>query len=347
MKNIPGIFSFVCILALVFLAPPLPAKPLEPPEGTEFPYVFAAGLSGGILYGQAREMLYKYADTDDYLSQLLWDMKPLAYAGMGLSFSPREPWKKAGFFTELSFRAGIPGATGSMEDRDWLNTENEMLTHYSRHDNYTRGAFLLDYILGFSFPLGDRVRTRWYGAFSMMVFNWEARDGYLQYTENDPLADPPSRYPWTDSIPKTYIYGRGITYYQQWFTGSPGMSLHLSLSDRLSLGFYIQMGPLIFCGAQDDHLSEQFIDIVSGGLLTEPRAELVFSPSPGWDLVFYVSCRQITRTRGDSYSRKSLFYNEATQQILPATDERFLQSTYSSGAGFMVLDAGFSAKRNL
>jgi outer membrane protease len=338
MKNIYGILLFVSILGAFFYAPPLGAEPVFALPWTD-PYAFSAGSIAGVLYGQGREIVYKYPDESDYLSQLLWDLKPLIYMGTVLSYSPAKALEKPGLFAELSFKAGIPQQTGIMEDRDWLNDYNELLTNYSRHDNFTRGAILVDGFLGASFPVEKKALIKWYGAVSVMFFNWESRDGYLQYAETDPSADPPSTYPWSESIPKTYVYGRGITYSQQWLILSPGMSFHVFFSDRLNLGFYVQLSPYIWCSAQDDHLSQQFIDITSGGFQFEPKAELIFSPAANLELVLHASCRQIAGSRGDTYSRASLGYQAA------ASGEIFSKERFpSAGVGYAALDAGFSVK---
>jgi outer membrane protease len=346
MKTILRNCSFVCILGIVLSLPPAAAEtPGEAGEPAPNPYAFSATLGGGLLYGQGIEIVYKYADTDEYLSELLWDLKPLLYAGAGLSFAPVNPGVRPGFFTELFFKTGIPGKTGIMEDRDWLNDGNEMLTNYSRHDNFTRGAFLLDYTLGLSLPAAEKLVFRFYGAFSLMILNWESRDGYLQYAEDNPLAYPPSTYPWTEDIPKTPIYGRVITYSQVWMSGGLGASMAAALSDRFRLGFSVRADPLIRCSAQDDHLAKQFVDALSGGLLVEPKAELAFSLRPGTELALQLAYRQIIRTRGDSYLRTSLVYDENSQTIIPATQETFLQETYpAGGAAYRTFDGGLFLK---
>jgi outer membrane protease len=324
---------------MAFSLPPAAAgTPGEVGESAPNPYAFSVTLGGGILYGQGIEIVYNDADADDYLSELLWNLKPLFYAGAGFSFAPVNPWARPGFFTELVFKTGIPGKTGVMEDRDWLNPGNGMLTNYSRHDNFTRGAFLLDYTLGLSLPAAEKLVFRFYGAFSLMILNWESRDGYLQYAQDSP---------WTADIPKTYIYGRAITYTQQWLSAGGGVSMSIALSERFRLDYYMRVDPLIRCVAQDDHLSKQFIDDLSGGLLIEPKTELAFSLRPGTDLVLQLAYRQISRTRGDSYFRPSLVYDTKSKTIIPATQDTFSTAATPGGAAYRTFNGGLFLKISL
>jgi outer membrane protease len=321
---------------MVFLSlPPAAAETSgEPGASAPKPYAFSATLGGGFFYGQGMEIVYKYAGRNDYLSELLWDIRPLFYAGAGLSFAPVNPWARSGFFTELSFKTGIPGQTGFMEDRDWLNPGNEMLTNYSRHDNFTRGAFLLDYTLGITLPAAEKLVFRIYGALSLMLLNWESRDGYLQYAKDEP---------WTADLPKTYIYGRAITYTQKWLSAGGGASMTIALSDRFHLGYYVQVNPFIACFAQDDHMGKQFIDYPAGGWLLEPKTELAFSLRPGTELVLQLAYRKISRSRGNSYVRPSLIYYTDTQVIF-AAEENFSDATSTGGAGYAAFDGGLALK---
>ena len=115
----PGIPIMVVCLALVFGTAGLWAEEKEPD------YVFTYSASLGVLYGQGEEIVYKTSGEDRYLSELLWDLKPLFYHQSALDFGKTRPLRGPGFWGSLSLRLGIPAGSGNMEDRDWLNRETD------------------------------------------------------------------------------------------------------------------------------------------------------------------------------------------------------------------------------
>jgi outer membrane protease len=325
MRTITVFSFFVSILYVFFIVPSLPA------ESKTFPYAFSVKAAAGLLYGQGEEIVYKYEDNDAYLSQLLWDLKPLIYAGSSLSFSPRDPWKNPGFFSDFLVKFGVSHRTGSVEDRDWMSDYNEDLTHFSSHDNYTEGALLMDLSTGLSFPLTIGPLFKMFLGFSYMRFKWTARDGYYQYAK----AVGNTYEPWDESIEKKMVYGPAITYSQDWLIFSMGSSLHIPLLSFFSLEFSFQFGPAVFCYAVDDHLEagnkEQFVDYVFRGLMFEGRGELVFSFNQRVSLSPYCGYRLIKEGRGESYVRQS------GAGVSGIFDKSALDT---AGAGYAALDTG-------
>jgi outer membrane protease len=140
----------------------------------------------GLLSGRGEELVYRDKDTDDKLSQLLWDFKPLVYAGLGIDFSWRKPENKWGVFTDALFKFGIPGGSGVMEDRDWMALNYpDFLTHYSVHDNRTEKAVLIDADIGASFQIFENFLLKTYISYSFMYFSWTANGGSLLYPNWD------------------------------------------------------------------------------------------------------------------------------------------------------------------
>ena len=45
---------------------------------------FSMGFSGGVLNGRSEFIVFRDANSDDYLSELLWGMNPLIYWGTDL-----------------------------------------------------------------------------------------------------------------------------------------------------------------------------------------------------------------------------------------------------------------------
>jgi outer membrane protease len=336
MKNIAVFSAFVIILGA--LVPGVPARgqghilarpSLDPGPG--FPYALFLSSSAGFWYGRGEELLYKYSGETTLLSQLLWNMKPLFYYGGALDFSPRAPGERPGFFASLSLKFGFPGKTGTMEDRDWLSPKDE-LTNYSRSDNYTGHAFLLDLLAGLSLPLRPWGYVKLFLSFSWMTFQWTAREGYVRYSPN-------ANIPLDDSVPPSPLYGPSIGYNQEWILASPGLALGIPFSPRFRVDFSFLISPLVFCFARDDHFmrSLQFQDYIYGGLYLEPRGDFVFSFRQPFELSLYVSYRHARGGRGESYSR-------STGQ---AGTGLFYKTTEEAGAGWYALDSGLTFKVRL
>ncbi|MDR1302379.1 MAG: omptin family outer membrane protease [Treponema sp.] len=326
---------FICLVStfVLFASPRIQGDTSLKPE-TRSAYTFSVAALAGFLYGQGEEIVY-INDTDTYLSQLLWDMKPLFYAGSSLDFSPVNPLEGLGFFTHLSLKFGIPGKTGTMEDRDWLNKENGLndnLTNFSSHDNYTQGAFLLDSSIGISLPLASWFLLKGYVDFSYMYFSWASQDGFTQYAARD--SSTGGYAPWEDTLPKTAYYGPAINYQQRWVIFTPGLAVHIPFLYGLSLGAYLHISPFIHCVAVDDHIRRgiQFRDDTSGGLLFESQGAITFAPNPRLELSLSLGYRSIQGLQGPTTSRNT------------GTTSGLVSQSGTGGAGYAVLDTGLSIK---
>jgi outer membrane protease len=281
------------------------------------PYRISLAAGAGTLIGQGEEIVYKHADRDDKMSQLLWDLKPVVYAGSALSFARSDPLAGPGATVDLSIKFGLPLQTGTMEDRDWLKTSDpDALTNFSTHDAHLEsGVLLFDGAGGIAIPIKSAVAVKALFAVSYMYFSWAGKGGYKKYMEDD----------W-ERIP---FKGTVITYKMAWLIFSPGIGLFLPLHRSLSLDFRFFISPLIYAGAEDHHIERKilFNDYMRGGLYLEPSLDIVFSPNRFFSFVIHGSWRHIAGTRGDTSINGSfpLFENEA-------------------GAGFSAFDAGLSFK---
>jgi outer membrane protease len=307
------------LLVSTFLAFFMPPRVLAETISSDnaFPYTFSVGILTGFLYGQSEEIVYK-PNSKTKWSQLLWDTKPLFYVGAEVNFSRSNPMEKWGFFGDLSFKGGIPSGTGIMEDRDWDSTDNH-LTNYSRHDNNTQAAFLLDFQPGVSIPFDSKVLLKVSLAFSYMYFSWASQDGYLQYENyNDPKYQPWEKVP---------VSGPAINYIQHWFILAPGVGLWVPFK-VFSLGIDFHVTPLIWCNAYDQHVArnDYFDDHVWRGFLLEPKGAFTFSPHPKLSLTLSGSYRFINGPRGASYMNGKLTGDDG------------------AGAGYAVWDTGISVK---
>ncbi|MDR0387643.1 MAG: omptin family outer membrane protease [Treponema sp.] len=312
--------------------------------GKDSRFGFSAGARAGALYGQSEEIVYRSPQSPDYYSQLLWDIKPMVYAGADLSFTVNEFRNVPGFYTNLSFKAGIPLRSGIMEDRDWMNPlDYSILTNYSASNNYITRAFLADLALGVSIPLKYRDRIFAFlklgGAVSYMYFDWIARDGYTQYDRAGG---------WDPADPKDPLYGDQVEYYQHWLAVSPGIAVTVPIRSRWLIEFSLNVVPgLIWCWALDQHLGyerylqnhpmedqnhpTEFQDRPVGGILLEPGLEVSYAFNERLALAGAVSYRHIQNSRGDNRDRR---IGGAYSPWIPNT----------AGAAFRAMDVGLTLK---
>jgi outer membrane protease len=295
-----------------------------------FSFSLEAGL--GFFYGWSEEIVYKDNSTK-YLSELLWDMKPLLYYGAALSFEARAPSWPAGLYTDLSVKLGSSGRSGIIEDRDWLHPEKDYLTNYSRHDSYIEDAWFFDGDIGAAFPLNPggafNPAISFFWRFSYMKLRWLSRDGYIQYGPNSGPLEP---IPWEDYFPKSETPGPGIQYTQLWIIFSPGVAASFPISRFFALDCSFTVSPFIQAAAEDLHLlkSTQFEDRLQGGLALEPEIRVFFFPNSRCSLSLRVSWRSISGAKGHSR-----FKTAGAETYSPGG---------TSGAGFHALDTGISFK---
>jgi outer membrane protease len=297
-------------------------------------FSFSTETTLGFFYGQSEEIVYQ-EDSHTYLSELLWDMKPLLYYGTALSLEVQIPSRSFSLYTNFSIKLGIAGRSGIIEDRDWMDPTYNYLTHYSRHDTYIEGAWFFDGDFGISIPLffeGSYNPTfSIFGRFSYMEMKWISRDGYIQYGENN-HSYPPFK-PWDDSFTKIAISGPGIQYSQFWILISPGFAVDFPLSSFFMLNCAFTATPLIWAAAEDIHLARslEFLDYPQGGLALEPEIQVLFFPNNRCSLSLRVSWRYITGVVGYSW-RKAV------------NSDVYIPEGNSGGAGLHALDTGLSFK---
>jgi outer membrane protease len=280
----------------------------------------------GFLYGQSEERVYPGNTKAEFLSQLLWDMKPVFYYGPRADFSRTNPEENHGFFSNLSLRFTIPGLSGNMEDRDWASVENDALTHYSTHDNLTGEVFLFDFSAGYAFPFLRVMILKAYVKVSYMHFSFSGFNGHGMYAR----SKGNDTYYSIDDKPRLYDFsGKIINYTQESLTAAPGVSSGYYFFKNFFAELSFRISPLIYCTALDEHLTTgtQFRDYVQGGLLIEPGAALSFACNDWISLSLEFSWRYIEGTTGTSFSRS---YGAG-----------YYTPSGAAGAGLSVLDTGF------
>jgi outer membrane protease len=267
------------------------------------PSAFSLRPRLGTFYGTIQEILYAGADSGVRQSELRWELKPLLYAGLDLAFGPSETVRGWGLFADLAFKTGLTSAaTGTMEDRDWIDDANpETLTLFSSHENITEEALLFTLNAGAVFFLTDTFFLKGFFSLDYWHIKMISRNGYLQYGPNGTYPPPPAPVPWDPSWPREPFTGPGISYFQRWLILSPGLGLGAALG-RFTLSGTVKISPLIFCRAEDNHLKRKilFTDYPSGGLYVEPGLDLFFSLSPKARIGLGLNCRSVKGSRGDN-----------------------------------------------
>ena len=267
-------------------------------------YIFSLGTHLGFVHGLALECVYPDETTKgELLSELRWDMKPVFYYGIQLDFNLNDLMSKPGFFASTSFRAGIPGDSGVMEDRDWQSYENDALTSFSSHTNKTGEFYWLDVKLGASFPVKQYFYIKPFFCGSWMRFSFSGRDGYGQYARRK-TYNPATYYP-IDDNPYYYSFeGREvIRYMQDWFLIATGFSIGAKLLSPFSFDISFQISPFTYCAATDEHLERNttFKDFSGWGLFLEPKGNISINLK-NIDFSLELAYRFIGLTKGPSFT---------------------------------------------
>jgi outer membrane protease len=281
-----------------------------------YEHILSLGASTGLLYGQAEEIVFKYKNYSNKLSQLLWDEKPLVYAGLDIHYNRKKPAGKWSVFTDALFKFGFPAKTGIMEDRDWQDTRYpNFLTNYSVHDNETEKAVLININAGASFNIFEKILIKPFLSYNYMNFSWAASGGSLLY----PGADGGHNY--------ILSSGNVITYEQVWNIIAAGISFYGAFNRYFDINISVSLSPLIWCTAVDNHILRSliFTDTLSGGFFIEPGLIFSFTPNDFLSVSLSVAYRNISGTRGDSKAQS------------PTTT---VISKNAGGAGYSVFDAG-------
>jgi outer membrane protease len=280
-------------IALVLLLLPLLCPSPVPAQGL----TLEVQSRTGVLYGLARELVYHGSDI---ISELDWRFQPVVYAGTALKLQT-----VTGLSAVVDVRAAFPGRSGYMEDSDYLNYEYDdlSLTHYSRHDCHTERSVTLDTRVGWAFGLGEGFGFQPFAAFSLMLFEWTARDGYFQY----PLQPSAPYTPWSQDTTKAPVSGTVIVYQQSYLIPAAGFSVFVHLGEHFDADLSFAFSPFVFCNDLDNHVQRappwdtDYYDYLRWGLLVEPALTLGFRPSSKARLSLGFSYRRIWGLVGDSY----------------------------------------------
>jgi outer membrane protease len=292
-------------------------------EESSASYAVSTWPEFGMLFGQAKEIVFPFDTKAELLSLLTWDIKPVFYYGLALDFSRAQPLARWGIFANLSLKNGLPGISGKMEDQDWMSKEYTSLTHYSVHDNFTEKLFFFDISAGFSFPLKHILLMKTYLTVSYMYVSFYAENGYYEYTP--PFGDG-KKHP---------INGKVINYTQDWLIITPGLSLGYFFNTRFYTELVFQISPLVFCNDLDEHLKTgiQYRDYMRGGLFIEPGLHFSYIVGKRLELSLKFTWRYIDGTKGETYAG--------------ALSTQIFEQQGEAGAGLSVIGTGLCLKIRL
>jgi outer membrane protease len=277
------------------------------------PIAIAFGLTTGVISGQAEEIVYRNPRYSDKLSQLLWDIDALPYAGFSLDAAAAPtagPWT---IHAHAAIKFAAPMKTGNMEDRDWKYTPGK-LSEYSIHQNNTQSATLGAASAGVAWTITPAIALRAALAYKYIDYAFTATGGTYSYRAPSPPIETV------------------VAYSQTWHILTPALSLIAHAGPRLAAEATLKITPLVWCTAVDKHLltDATYTDAMTGLIYISPSAAVSYTPIPPITITATASYTSITGARGDTTTNKT--------SIPPTVD--------TAGASYHAFDVSLTASFN-
>jgi outer membrane protease len=262
--------------------------------------VLSVHTGAGVLYGTATELVFAYSGGSRFIvSELDWALQPVFLAQSALRL------KAFGSLSaSLVLTSAFPAQSGFITDSDWLNypADTTTKTNFSRHECFTERALIIDARLGWDFPLGKLFRLTPFGELGGMLFEWTARNGYLQYPDGWFSATPPDPpYPSYTEDPIIEVYGTGIVYQQNYLIPALGLEMGLRLGRRLDVALSFAFSPFVTCKDLDNHefAGADYTESMASGMSIQPSLALELRLSDRAALALDASYRRIWGLVGD------------------------------------------------
>lgn len=295
-------------------------------------HALSLGASLGFLKGEGEKIVYRGTGSNDKLSQLLWKMDPLFYAGIDAHYEWQRPEKRRSVFADTLIKFGFPSEAGIMEDRDWIALNYPgFLTHYSVHDNKTEDAVIFDMDAGMSFHLFKTFLLKTYISYNFMRFSWRANGGSILHpswdSNNDGKPDGDHSYLMPIDV---------ITYEQSWHTLSPGIAFYGEFNRYFDIDISLELSPFVWSSGRDNHILRNLVitEDLGGGFFVEPRFVFSFKPNDILTVSLSAAYKKISGARGNStYNENGQVQTDIPKQI--------------GGAGYAAFDTGIVAKFNI
>jgi plasminogen activator len=170
----------------------------------------------GYMTGTANEIVYAGSDSDNLLSQLIWEIDELFMVGFGASV--QQKW--IAFHADAWFKAA--DGEGTMDDYDWI-FGGPGWSDWSHHEDTTISeAWIIDLNLEFMIPQlsTDSFVTSAIVGYKYENYEWQARGGSYIYSSNPGWRDLTGTFP---------AGALGITYSQTWDAPYIGFDLRGSI----------------------------------------------------------------------------------------------------------------------
>lgn len=305
----------ILIIAFIFILLPSFSLSIPAPGITLSPFT-------EVFSGEAREHVYF---NDKILSELVWDMKPMITAGLGVQME----WTD-GLRIEADASAGFPVNTGAMEDSDWLNlltNGRNVKTTFSAHDADLEYSYLASVKAGWDIPLpfdslpftSEKIRVIPRIGFRYMTWKWNGKDGYVQHPDvpGSPSLPDGIYQDWNEGTPKSPAKGTVISYSQEYFIPTAGISVSVPVGTQFRLDFGFTGSLWVTCTGTDHHFiptsgwdftysihSDLYIDSLSGGYFGEGDITLRWKAMPR--IVFFLEGKitGISDLRGATYGKQ-------------------------------------------
>ena len=235
----------------------------------------------GIKNGSVNELVY---ENENQISKLVWDQSMSPQFGIDINF---KIWR---FFIKTQQINSIPIKSGYLEDFDYLTSNANEISHYSKHDSYLDKDFSANY------------QNR----------KWSAQDGFLQY----PLIEGN---PWTGNEPKQSLTGTVISYEQSLWYPYFGLENIVHINSSLFLGILAFYYPYVSIDSLDSHFlrSKQFYDIMRDGSGVKIEGWLVIMP--------FKTQKSVGIKIAANYENFSSYGNSSTNNI-GINNNKFIQS---------------------
>lgn len=240
-------------------------------------------VRGGVLLqqGEAREIVF---DEDHQLSELIWDIKGLMYAGGSASLL-----LGSRFQVNASYWTALNEGSGEMQDYDWF-VEGADWTHFSDGRVDINEAYTFDINGTFDLVRSDDLGLYIMAGYKQMYWDWSQYGGSFIYSVNG----------FRDFVGQAPDDENGINYDQTFQVPYAGLGASVRLGNLHGSGYLIY-SPIVQAEDNDEHVlrnlyfTETFENIDYLGM----GGELVFNVTDRLYISGAIDLHSIPEARGD------------------------------------------------
>lgn len=225
-------------------------------------YSFSMGADTGVIYGTIYELVFDFDSSSNpyVLSRLDWDFKNIQYTGWHADFVFNH------FYSDINFKAGIPGTYGTMNDYDWLDyNDTSKLTNHSWHTNVLSSYTKLNFNAGWKFFLPAKITLTPLIGFEAEDIFFIGYDGSYKYLNNDGVT-----------YNEGTFKGKVISYEQTYKALKFGFLAETTIVPHMDFGFSFFICPAFDIDGVDHHFRRNiyFWDNMVNGIMYEGNAKI-------------------------------------------------------------------------